>query len=359
MKLVAISDHYIPHDIMRRGLASLEELGVEVEVRRWEHETLVQLQEANLSIEQGGPDAVDLPQELFDGLGEVEILVTQFTPIPARMIEAARSLKVIGVLRGGVENIAVLVATERGVSVLNTPGRNARAVAECTMGLILTEIRNLARSHACLTRGEWRREFANGMAIPELNEKTVGLVGYGAIGRLVAHYLEAFGSRILAFDPYCQGDPAPAVLVDLPTLMKESDVVSLHARLSPETHHLIGAAELAMMKPTAVLVNTARSGLVDEAALVEVLRRRKIMGAALDVFDEEPLPPESPMLELDNVTITPHLAGSTIDAFLNSPKMMAGHLTRMLQGEGPLPVVNGVEPTLRLETRQAQSECRA
>ncbi len=349
MKLVAISDHYIPHDIMRKGLASLEALGIEVEVRPWEHETLVELQEANLAIEQGGPGAVELPEELFENLGDVEILVAQFTPISRRMIEAAPQLKVIGVLRGGVENVAIDVATERGVSVLNTPGRNARAVAECTMGLILTEIRNLARSHACLMRGEWRREFANGLAIPELNEKTVGLVGYGAIGRLVAHYLQAFGSRILAFDPYAQGDPSPAELVDLPTLMKESDVVSLHARLSPETHHLIGAAELAMMKPTGVLVNTARSGLIDEPALVEVLRQGKIMGAALDVFDEEPLQAKSPLLELDNVTITPHLAGSTIDAFLNSPKLMAGHLTRMLQGDTRLPLVNSIEPTLRQE----------
>lgn len=347
MKLVAISDHYIPHDIMRRGLASLEGLGIEVEVRRWEHATLVELQEANLAIEQCGPDAVALPDGLFEGLGDVKILVTQFTPVPARMIATAEALEVIGVLRGGFENVAAGAATQRGVSVLNTPGRNARAVAECTLGLILTEIRNLARSHACLMRGEWRREFANGMAIPELNEKTVGLIGYGAVGRLVAHYLQAFGSHIVAFDPYCQGDPAPAELVDLPTLMKESDVVSLHARLSSETHHLIGAAELAMMKPTAILVNTARSGLVDEAALVEALRQRKIMGAALDVFDEEPLPPGSPMLQLDNVTITPHLAGSSIDAFLNSPKLMAGHLMRMLRGEGPLPVVNGIQPTLR------------
>ncbi|MHB8899276.1 MAG: 2-hydroxyacid dehydrogenase [Thermoguttaceae bacterium] len=347
MKLVAISDHYIPHDIMRRGLASLESLGVEIEIRRWEHETLVDLQEANLAVEQGGPDAVALPEELVRDLDGVKILVTQFTPVPGRMIEAAPQLEVIGVLRGGVENVAVPVATRRGVSVLNTPGRNARAVAECTMGLILAEIRNLARSHACLVRGQWRREFANGMAIPELNEKTVGLVGYGAIGRLVAHYLEAFGSRILAFDPYCQGDPAPAHLVDLPTLMSQSDVVSLHARLTPETHHLIGPAQLGMMKPTAILVNTARSGLVDEKALVEALRQRKIMGAALDVFDEEPLPVDSPLPALDNVTITPHLAGSTIDAFLNSPRMIAGHLARMLQGQRPLPVVNGIEPTLR------------
>lgn len=346
MRLVAISDHYIPHDFMQRGLAPLAALGVDVEIRRWEHETLVELQQANLAIEQGGPEAVELPEAFFERLGGVEILVTQFAPVARRMIEAAAGLKVIGVLRGGVENVAVDLATERGISVLNTPGRNARAVAECTMGLILAEIRNLARSHACLKSGRWRREFANSAAIPELNEKTVGLVGYGAVGRLVARYLEAFGSRILAYDPFFQGDPAPARLVDLPALLRQADVVSLHARLSEETRHLIGAAELAMMKPSAVLVNTARSGLVDERALVAALAERRIMGAALDVFDVEPLPPDSPLLTLENVTITPHLAGSTIDAFRGSPPLMAGHLARMLRGERGLPIINGVPPAI-------------
>jgi len=155
--------------------------------------------------------------------------------------------------------------------------------------MILGEIRNVARAHACLKNGQWRRTFPNSSAIPELCGKTVGLVGYGRVGRLVAHYLEAFGSRILACDPLATGDPAPATMVDLEMLLKEADVVSIHARLSDETFHLIGEMELALMKPTAVLVNTARSGLVDEDALVEALAHRRIMGAALDVFDVEPL----------------------------------------------------------------------
>jgi D-3-phosphoglycerate dehydrogenase len=212
------------------------------------------------------------------------------------------------------------------------------------MGMILSEIRNIARAHACLRAGQWRRSFPNSDAIPELCGKTVGLVGYGAVGRLVAGYLQAFGSRIIAFDPYCQGDPAPAELVDLPTLMRESDVISIHARLTAETQHLVGERELRLMKPTAVLVNTARSGLVDEQALVRALQEKRLMGAALDVFDVEPLPPDHPLLTLDNVTIAPHLAGSTIDAFRNSPRMMAEHLRRMLTGGGRLPVVNGVQP---------------
>jgi D-3-phosphoglycerate dehydrogenase len=348
MKLLAISDNYIPSEIMQQGFAELEPLGVAVEVRRWEHPTLIALQQANLAIEKGGPEAVPLPAELMEDLDGVDIVSVQFTPLPRALIEKAADLKVIGVLRSGTENIDVAMATGRGIAVMNTPGRNARAVAECTLGMILAEVRNLARAHACLKSGQWRRSFANSDAIPELCGKTVGLVGYGAVGRLVAGYLQAMGSRIVAYDPYCQGDPAPAVLVDLPDLLRESDVVSIHARLTEESHHLIGRAELAMMKPSAVLVNTARSGLVDEAALVEALRGRRIMGAALDVFDTEPLPPDHPLIQLENVTICPHLAGSTIDAFRNSPKLMAGHLARMLRGERPLPIVNGVEPELRV-----------
>jgi D-3-phosphoglycerate dehydrogenase / 2-oxoglutarate reductase len=347
MKLLAISDNYIPPEFMRAGLAGLSPLGVEMEVRHWGHATLVDLQEANLAIEKGGPEAVLLPEELGVNLSGFDIVVVQFAPLGRRFIEAAVGLKAIAVLRGGTENVDVALATRRGIAVLNTPGRLARAVAECTIGLILAEIRNIARGHARLTGGRWDRAFPNTDDIPELYRRTVGLVGYGAVGRLVAGYLQAFGSRILTYDPFLQGDPAPATLADLDTLLRESDVVSLHARLCPETQGLIGARELALMKPSAVLVNTARSGLVDEAALVKALSERRIMGAALDVFDLEPLPADHPLLSLPNVTLTPHLAGSTRDGFRNSPVLMAGHLARMLRGESPLPIVNGVQPPKR------------
>jgi D-3-phosphoglycerate dehydrogenase len=351
MKLLAISDTYIPAAFMEHGFAGLAALGVEVEVRRWEHSTLVALQQANLAIEKGGPEAVPLPAGVAENVAGFDVVVVQFTPLSRTFIESAEKLRVIGVLRGGTENVDVSCATRRGVSVMNTPGRNARAVAECTMGLILAEVRNLARSHACLKRGDWRRAFPNSDAIPELYEKTVGLVGFGAVARLVAGYLAAFGSRVIAYDPYFRGDPGPVRLGDLESLLRNSDVVSLHARLTEETFHLIGPRELAWMKPGAVLVNTARSGLVDEEALARALAERRIMGAALDVFDVEPLPPGHPLLALDNVTITPHLAGSTIDAFRNSPKIFAGHLERMLRGEPDLPIVNGVRPALLPESR--------
>jgi D-3-phosphoglycerate dehydrogenase len=346
MKLLALSDTYIPYEFMVSGLASLQDFGVDVEVRRWEHDSLIDLQEANLAIEQGGPDAVSLPDSLVQDCDKFEILIVQFAPVGRRLLDAANSLKAIGVLRGGTENVAVPYATERGISVLNTPGRNARAVAECTIGMILTEIRNLARAHACLRQGDWRREFPNSAAIPELYGKTVGLIGYGAVAQLVAGYLRAFGSHIMAFDPFFRGDAGSTQLVDLPTLLRASDVVSLHARLTDDNYHMLGEKELALMKPSAILVNTARSGLVDEMALVTCLRQHDISGAAIDVFDEEPLAPDHPFVQLDNVTITPHLAGSTIDAFRNSPSLMADHLTRCLRGETDLPIVNGITPQL-------------
>jgi len=344
MKLLAISDHYIPRHYMADGLVSLKEYGIETDVFSWEHKTLEELQEANLKIEQEGPDAVPLSEELYQIVSQYDIIVTQFPPIPRRFLESAERLKLLGVLRGGLENVDVETATKRNVAIFNTPGRNARAVAECTVGLILAEIRNLARGHATLRQGNWTRDFPNKRDIPELLDKTVGLVGFGAIAQLVAKFLDAFGAKIIVFDPFFQRGSENIKLVDLETLMKQSDIVSIHARYLPETHHMVKREHLLMMKPTAILINTARSGLVDEKALIDVLAAKRIMGAALDVFDEEPLPSDSPFLTLDNITIVPHLAGSTADAFRNSPKLFASHLIRCLNGEKNLPLVNGIVP---------------
>ena len=335
MKLLAISDTYIPADFMSDGLAELQNIGIDIEVRHWEHKSLINLQEDNLAIETGGPDAVQLPDKITRNLEPYDIVVVQFAPISKSFIEKTKNLKLIGTLRGGAENIDVDFATQRNISVINTPGRNARAVAECTMGMILSEIRNIARSHASLKNKKWRRSFPNSNAIPELCQKT-------------ARYLDAFGSNIIAYDPYYKGDPAPVQLVPLETLMKTSDVISIHARLTDENHHMIGERELSMMKPTAILVNTARSGLVDEKALIKALQAKSITGAALDVFDEEPLPANHPFIKLENVTITPHLAGSTIDSFRNNPKLMAAQIKGCLSNSADIPVINNIRPSLNV-----------
>ena len=200
MKLLAISDHYIPRRYMTEGLTPLTEYGIEIDMFPWEHETLEELQEANLQIEQGGPEAVPLPDELYQIVGQYDIIAAQFIPIPRKLLESAPKLKLLGIIRGGVENVDIEAATKRNVAVFNTPGRNARAVAECAVGLILSEIRNLARGHAALKQGIWTRDFPNRNCIPELLGKTVGLVGFGAIARLVATFLDAFGANIIVFD---------------------------------------------------------------------------------------------------------------------------------------------------------------
>jgi D-3-phosphoglycerate dehydrogenase len=331
MKVLAIGDRFIPADFMDAGLEKLREKGMQVDIREWKHATLTDLQHDNLLVEQHGPEALELPEELTAGIEAYDIIVVQFFPMHKTIIEKAKNLKYIGVLRAGTENVDSACAEAKGIKVFNTLGRNARSVAEFTLGMILSEIRNIARSHAALKSGEWRKTFPNSEAIPELYEKTVGLVGFGNIGRLVAHYLEAFGSNVVVYDPYIQEAPEGITLVSLEELLKTSDVVSIHARLSEETFHLIGAKELALMKPTAILVNTARSGLVDETALIRTLENKHIMGAAIDVFDQEPVGVEHPYVKLDNVTLVPHLAGSTRDAFVNTPKLMADILIKKLK----------------------------
>jgi D-3-phosphoglycerate dehydrogenase len=315
---------------MDTGLQKLREKGLQVDVREWKHATLTDLQHDNLLVEQNGPEAIDLPEDLIEGIEAYDVVVVQFPPIGKTIIEKAKNLKYIAVLRAGTENIDSAYAETKGIEVLNTLGRNARSVAEFTLGLILAEIRNIARAHAALKAGEWRKDFPNSEAIPELYQKTVGLIGFGNIGRLVAHYLHAFGSNVVVYDPYIKVAPKGIALVSLEELLQMADVVSIHARLSDETYHLIGKKELALMKPTAILVNTARSGLVDEAALLHALENKQIMGAAIDVFDKEPIDADHPYISLDNVTLIPHLAGSTRDAFANSPKMMADILIKKL-----------------------------
>lgn len=344
MKLLAIGDKFISKQVMAEGLEGLGEYGIQVSAREWEHENLEMLQKDNLLVEQNGPEAVELPEKLTEGIEQYDILVVQFTPVSKKLIEKAKNLKLICVLRGGTENIDYEYAASKGISVLNTPGRNARAVAEFTMGMILSEIRNIARSHAALKNGQWRKDFPNSGSVPELYNKTVGLVGFGYIGHLVAGYLRAFGCNVMAYDPFVKGSIEGVKLVELDYLLKNADIVSVHARLTEDTYHMIGEKEVNMMKPTAVLINTARSGLVDQKSVEKALKERRIMGAALDVFDVEPIPESDMILQLDNATITSHMAGSTRDAFTNSPKLMKDIIIRIIKKDSKLPVINGVQP---------------
>ncbi|EEV5942255.1 TPA: 2-hydroxyacid dehydrogenase [Escherichia coli] len=330
MKCLAIADLFINKAMMDAGLNALRDKGIDVEVREWSHDSIEKLQEDNLRVEQEGAEAVTLPAALLEGADDFEILITQFAPVNTAVLDKLPKLKYIGVLRGGVENVNQQVALARGIEVMNTPGRNARSVAEFTVGMMLAEMRNIARSHDALRDKFWRKDSPNHQAIPELSGKVVGLVGLGHIAQLVAGFLSAFGTEIIFYDKYVSGHERYEKVDTLDELVTRADVVSLHARMTPETENLINAHHFGLMKSSAIIVNTARSGLINERDLIDALQTGKIMGAALDTFDDEPLPDDSAFYLLNNVTITPHIAGSTLDAFSNSPKLFAEILLKKL-----------------------------
>lgn len=328
MKIIGIGDLMIPSSYIVDGFQTLKD-SFELETIDWNLSSFEELQNINLKVEQGGAESYQPTQDVLDALKDADIIITQFYTITKQLIDACPNLKAIGVLRGGIENVNLDYANKKGILVFNTPGRNANAVADFTVGMLISECRNIAKSHMELKNGNWVREYSNKDSVPDLCGKTVGIIGYGNIGRKVAQRLKGFEMNLLAYDPFVK-EAEDVKLVSLEELMKESDFVSINARLTKDTEKMINAEMLGLMKPTAYLINTARSGLVDEVALEEVLRNHKIAGAALDVFEVEPPGKDYPLVVLDNVTITPHLAGGTKDAFTHSPFLLAKEMKRVL-----------------------------
>lgn len=261
-------------------------------------------------------DRNDLDEEELRSVigGYQALIVRSRTQVTKEVLDKASELKVIGRAGVGVDNIDLDVATRRGIVVLNAPGGNTVSAAELTFSLALAMIRNIPQADASVRRGEWDRTKFKGV---ELDGKTLGLVGAGRIGTEVARRARAFGMRVVVYDPYLSKQRAEQhhmELVTLPDLLEESDLVSLHCPLTEETKGLIGSKELALMKKSAYLVNAARGGVVDEDALAEALAEGRLAGAALDVYAREPIDTESPLLELNNVVLSPHLGAATEEA---------------------------------------------
>jgi D-3-phosphoglycerate dehydrogenase len=337
MKITGIGDLFIPHNYIQAGINSP---GLNIKTLNWEINDFGELQKINLLIEKNGSEVCEVPDYIINAVQDADIIVTQFCPVNRKLMDLCGNLKIIGVLRSGYENINVPYATEKKIAVLNTPGRNADSVADFTVGAIISECRNIARGHHGLKSGTWIREYPNSGHIPDLPGKTVGIIGFGEIGARVAKRLGGFDMRILAYDPCRKTAEYGAELTDLKYLMANADFITLHARLTEENRHLINAEMLALMKPSAYIINTARAGLIDERALYHVLKDRKIAGAMLDVFEKEPPGREYPLVTLDNVTITPHLAGGSNDAFYKSPEKLAAEILTALKGEMPRSLVN-------------------
>ena len=300
----------VSEEISEKGLDLLREAGHEVDVQ-------IGLDDAGLAAAIVGAQA---------------IIIRSATTVSAELLSAGTDLKIVGRAGIGLDNVDVDAATERNVLVANAPFSNAITAAEHTMAMLLAQARNIAHAHAALVEGRWERSKWNGV---ELAEKTLGIVGLGRIGGLVAARARAFDMEIIAFDPYVAPERAAGMgieLVDLETLIGTSDFVTLHLARTPDTMNLINAELLAKAKPGLRLVNVARGGIIDEAALAEAISNGPVGGAAIDVFAEEPTV-VSPLFTLPEVTVTPHLGASTVEAQLKAGVQVAEQVVLALAGE--------------------------
>jgi len=294
-----------------------------------------QLQDRRLKVEQNGPEIETVP-EICKTHSDAEVLTGLFVPVSSKLMDTMPNLRMVGLARAGKENINLDEATKRGILAFNVMGRNAEAVSDFTVGLMLSESRNIAKAHHSIKQGAWQKEFANIDFIPQLKGKKVGIAGFGYIGRLVAQKLSGWDLEVLVYDAFTNDEDIKAsgcTPVDKETLFKESDFISINLRLVEATKHWVDEAHLNMMKNTAYIVNTGRSGLIDTNALLDVLKNKKIAGAGLDVFDQEPLEQGNPWVELDNVTLTTHIAGTTTEVLTNSPYLLMEDMERFLSGE--------------------------
>lgn len=262
------------------------------------------------------------------------VLVRSATRITRESLARADRLKAIGRAGVGVDTIDVEAASERGIPVLTAPAGNTISAAELTMALLLSLARKVPAADRSMKAGEWDKKSFTGI---ELYGKSLGLVGAGRIGGQVAKRARAFGMKVVVYDPFLTGERARELDVEtgaLADVLANSDVISVHVPLTDETRGLIGAAELATMKRSALVLNVARGGVLDEAALLDALQQGRIAGAALDVFEKEPLPADHPLRTMPNVLLTPHLGASTTDAQEKVAVEIADAVRRtLLQGD--------------------------
>ncbi|MEU3886073.1 2-hydroxyacid dehydrogenase [Streptomyces sp. NPDC029041] len=330
VRVVAAGDHFV--------LPSLITRAVEHEVERADVTEL----RLGWPLEPFGPvaevqEASDAEDAVIEALAGAEVLVTQMGPVTEKVLAACPDLRLVVVCRGGPVNVNLDAAKNRDVRVCFAPGRNAAATAEFTVGMMLAALRRIPQAHEPLARrGSWAGAtyYTYERSGLELEDLPVGLVGYGAVGSRVARVLCAFGARVMVHDPYVHGEIHGLRVTSLDELLGRSQVISLHARLTPETRGLIGARQLGLLPAGAVVVNVARGPLLDEEALCDALESGRLSAAALDTYEREPLPARSRLLGLaDRVVLTPHLGGASRAVAEKAARIAAAEVGRWVRGE--------------------------
>lgn len=338
MKILTITDLFIKKEVveaaLREKLSHIENLEID--------NFSVDFPITPLQYSDGEvTEFVGSEEDIIQRISDVDHLVVHTSPITQRVLEHAKKLKSISVTRGGAINVNIEAATKMNLPVFNTPGRNSSAVAEFTVGLFIAETRNIARSHETTRQGKWVDDYyMYDKTEYELSSKVIGLMGYGNIGEKVCRLLSGFGCKVLVYDPYINQVESNAELVALDTLLAQADIISLHMRVSSETTGMINMEFLKKMKPSAILVNTARGPLVNYSDLYKALTTGVIARAALDTFASEPIEEADPLLKLDNVTLTNHIAGASRNAVNISAEIMAEDLNAFLEGRPVKNLVN-------------------
>lgn len=297
------------------------------EIRMWEREEVPPPRDVLLS-------------EVADCDGLLSLLTDR---IDDELLAHAPRLKVVGNMAVGYDNIDVAAATRRGVLVSNTPDVLTETTADFAFALLMAAARRLVEADAFARAGKWKTWGPLLLAGQDIHGATLGLVGLGRIGSAVARRAKGFAMTVLYYDPIRRADLETSLDIEYRTMndvLRDSDFVSVHVPLTPETRHLLGAEQFRMMKPTAVLINAARGPIVDQAALVEALRTRTIYAAGIDVFEQEPVLPDDPLLSLDNVVVAPHIASASIPTRTRMATLAAENIAAVLQGRRPPTPVN-------------------
>lgn len=327
-----------PSEYMLDGATPISDRDIELRTMDWHGDSdAATFRDVTMSMESRGPNDYDA-SDIVKRVADARLLIVHKAPVNRAVFEAAEELEIVAAARGGTENVDLDAAADHDVTVLHAPGRNASAVADYAVTFGLAAHRQVPYFTRTTAAGEWGLEFDPETLPRDIERLTVGIIGFGNIGREVAERWSGFGPDLLAYDPYVDNgiirehDAEP---VPLNQLLEGADIISLHVRLTDETAGMIGTHELNRMQSSALIVNTARGGLIDEDALAEALRTDAIGGAALDVFEVEPLPEDHPFLEFDAVLLSPHTAGSTRDAVLNGSRIVARDVAALLDGEEP------------------------
>jgi D-3-phosphoglycerate dehydrogenase len=341
-KIAIIGDRFMLPTVFRDKI--VEACGEDHDIRMLEQPWPDEPMEHGYAVEgmAGLKEYMGSAEEIVSFVDDAEILVTQLAPLSSGMFAQLPNLKCVAVSRGGPVNIDMQAARAAGVRVVNTPGRNASAVAEFTLGAILAETRLIRTGHESLRAGEWRGDlYRADRTGRELSEMVVGVIGYGNIGTKVVRLLRAFGTKVLVHDPYVQlsADDLNGGVeqVSFDDLLSRADIVTLHPRVTEETKGMMNADSFAKMKKGAIFVNTARGPLCDYDALYEALISGQLSAAMLETFAVEPVPTDWPLLQLPNVTLTPHIAGASVRTVTYAAEMAAEEVRRYIAG---LPPVN-------------------